>query len=200
MRADEAHAFQWRRLYQFVIQGGERQSLAWSELKINSIIETQPVRPRERQHGSVLGQGRMIDRETFEDPKKTRRVIFRQTPAALSLQRDVANLKPPVQWDERAFAVALQQVPRSVGAGVMFVLEAPAADDRCIKDERHDYLRPSSRQARISSTVARPAVLRNSLISAIARSASARRSSSSRTRRAIGLPCRVMTMVSPRST
>src|ERR1700752_937842 len=84
MRADEAHAFQWRRLYQFVIQGGERQSLALSELKINSIIETQPVRPRERQHGSVLGQGRMIDRETFEDPKKTRRVIFRKTPAPLS--------------------------------------------------------------------------------------------------------------------
>ena len=56
---------------EFVIQGGERQSLALSEFKIDGIVEAQPVLPRERQHSGVVGQGRMIDRETFQDPKES---------------------------------------------------------------------------------------------------------------------------------
>src|SRR5205814_8173641 len=118
--------------------------------------------------------------------------------AALSEKADIADFKPPVEGNDGS--VFLQPLPCGLGSGVLLVPKEPAPDDRCIQNQRHGYLRPSSRQARISSIVAPLVCLRSSLILAMATNASARRPSSSRIKRTTGLPCRVITTVSPRST
>ncbi len=60
----------------------------------------------------------------------------------------------------------------NIRTDVCLVMITPASRNRGIQNDGQDYLRPSSRHARISSTVTRGACFRISLISAIARRAS----------------------------
>jgi len=83
---------------------------------------------------------------------------------------------------------------------VLPVTEGPACGDRCVEHKGHQCFRPISRAESNSCAVMDGALRRLACILATPSAISDRRRSVSGTSRAIGLPCRVMMSVAPRST
>src|SRR6516162_239669 len=130
--------------------------------------------------------------------QKNARVRLGDPLAPFVHNEDVADLKPPKTWDDSL--VALDPSECGVGPGIFLILKCPASRDRCIKHERHQYLRPSSFADSISSMLTFRVRFRSSRILARALSTSSCRRFTSGTILAMARPCLVMMSVSPRST
>src|SRR5256885_398214 len=180
------NAFSTRCKYQPIVQGCESNVFAVGQFKVGRIINGELMPASKHHDRPLVRQIIEVDWESEQLSEQFIRVRIGYAPSTLANQAHISNLEPPVEWDDGS--VDFEPIPCHIGADILFVLEEPTADDRCIQNKRHGYLRPSSRQARISSIVARPVCLRSSLTRAIARKASSRLLSAWGLRSAMGLP------------
>src|SRR5271166_5238964 len=138
------------------------------------------------------------DAQTRKPAQKRRSVALRQASSALAHDKCVAHFEPPQARNARF--VGADALKRQRSDGMVFVIESPARSDGGIEHEGHQYLCPSCLAETSASTVIFPVRFPNAFMLAIAVSTSACRRWASGTIRAIARPCRVMTMISPRST
>src|SRR5262249_36306422 len=152
------------------IERRQWQALAFGQLQVRGIIECEAILPGEQEDGQLVRLRGELDGKSLQPADKPRRLVLGGAVPAFAQQKHVANLEPPVQRRDRVSM--FEPAECRVGERMLFVAKAPARRDGSIQDVGHAYLRPSSRQARISSRVTRGALFCASLISAIARRAS----------------------------
>src|SRR5208283_1057567 len=81
-------------------------------------------------------------------------VGFRDTLPAFIHHQDVSHLEPPQAGNDRPTGACL--IESQTRIGMVFILKRPARRYRCIKDKRHQDLRPSARADSNSPTVILP--------------------------------------------
>src|ERR1044071_8828334 len=107
------------------------------------------MRARKREQSMFVRKRIHPDWKTRKQIEKNCSLFLGGAATALAQKRDIANFEPPLKRYQSD--ILRERIQDGVCPCASLVFEMPARRDGGIKDDRHGYLRPSSRQARISS-------------------------------------------------